>query len=38
MKFDGETIEIPEMVKLATFFDLDGNPIKLYQGLGENAE
>lgn len=33
--FDGETVEIPGMVKLATFLDPDGNPIKLYQSLGE---
>ena len=25
VKFDGETVEIPGMVKLATFFDPDGN-------------
>ncbi len=33
VKFDGDTMEIPDMVKLATFFDPDGNPIKLYQDL-----
>ena len=32
-RFDGETIELPEMVKLATFFDPDGNPIKLYESI-----
>lgn len=25
VKFDGDTVEIPDMVKLATFFDPDGN-------------
>jgi predicted enzyme related to lactoylglutathione lyase len=35
VKFDGETMEIPGMVKLATFFDPDGNPLKLYQTLAE---
>ncbi|MCH7944694.1 MAG: VOC family protein [Armatimonadetes bacterium] len=33
VKFDGETTEIPEMVKLATFFDPDGNHLMLYQSL-----
>lgn len=31
--FDGETVEIPGLVRLATFHDPDGNPIKLYQSL-----
>ena len=35
VRFDGETITIPEMVKLATFFDPDGNRHMLYQSLGE---
>ncbi len=26
VRFDGETQVIPEMVKLATFYDPDGNP------------
>jgi catechol 2,3-dioxygenase-like lactoylglutathione lyase family enzyme len=26
VRFDGETRVIPDMVKLATFYDLDGNP------------
>jgi CreA protein len=26
VRFDGETQVIPDMVKLATFYDLDGNP------------
>jgi len=33
VKFDGETQEIPEMVKLATFYDPDGNTFMLAQGL-----
>jgi len=35
--FDGETMEIPGMVKLATFFDPDGNKLMLFQGLGDFA-
>ncbi len=37
VKFDGETMEIPGMVKLATFFDLDRNPIKLYEDLSNQV-
>jgi predicted enzyme related to lactoylglutathione lyase len=33
VKFDGETREIPGLVKLATFFDPDGNTLMLAQGL-----
>lgn len=33
VKFDGETREIPGLVKLATFFDPDGNTFMLAQGL-----
>jgi predicted enzyme related to lactoylglutathione lyase len=33
VKFDGETQEIPGLVKLATFFDPDGNTFMLAQGL-----
>ena len=33
VKFDGETREIPGMVRLATFFDPDGNTFMLAQGL-----
>lgn len=33
VRFDGETIEIPGMVKLATFYDPDGNALMLYQNL-----
>jgi predicted enzyme related to lactoylglutathione lyase len=32
-KFDGETQTIPGMVKLATFFDPDGNPFMLSENL-----
>ena len=35
VKFDGETREIPDMVKLATFFDPDGNHLMLYQDLSK---
>jgi predicted enzyme related to lactoylglutathione lyase len=33
VRFDGETREIAGMVKLATFFDPDGNDLMLYQSL-----
>ena len=33
VRFDGETQVIPEMVKLATFFDPDGNKFMLAQDL-----
>jgi len=36
VRFDGETQVIPEMVKLATFFDPDGNTYMLSQSLGEH--
>jgi catechol 2,3-dioxygenase-like lactoylglutathione lyase family enzyme len=35
VRFDGDTIEIPEMVKLATFFDPDGNSLMLFQSLSD---
>ena len=35
VKFDGPTQEIPEMVKLATFYDPDGNSLMLFQALGQ---
>ena len=35
VKFDGETMTIPEMVRLATFFDPDGNKFMLYQSLAQ---
>jgi catechol 2,3-dioxygenase-like lactoylglutathione lyase family enzyme len=34
VKFDGDTVEIPGLVKLATFFDPDGNSYMLSQSLG----
>lgn len=33
VRFDGETREYPGMVRLATFFDPDGNALMLYQDL-----
>jgi catechol 2,3-dioxygenase-like lactoylglutathione lyase family enzyme len=33
VRFDGETIVYPGMVKLATFFDPDGNKFMLFQDL-----
>lgn len=33
VRFDGETLVIPDMVKLATFFDPDGNPFMLAETL-----
>ena len=33
VRFDGPSQEIPEMVKLATFYDPDGNKRMLYQDL-----
>jgi len=35
VRFDGETREYPGMVRLATFFDPDGNAFMLFQSLGE---
>lgn len=35
VKFDGPTQEIPGMVKLATFFDPDGNALMLSQSLSQ---
>lgn len=35
--FDGETMTIPDMVKLATFYDPDGNKLMLYQALSEQT-
>ena len=35
--FDGETMVIPEMVKLATFFDPDGNKLMLFEAMGDFA-
>lgn len=33
VRFKGDTVELPGMVKLATFFDPDGNPYMLAQSL-----
>jgi len=33
VRFDGETQVIPDMVKLATFYDPDGNALMLFQEL-----
>ncbi|MBX3402373.1 MAG: VOC family protein [Phycisphaeraceae bacterium] len=35
VKFDGDTLTFPGMVKLATFFDPDGNANMLYQSLAQ---
>ena len=35
VRFDGETQTIPDMVRLATFYDPDGNAFMLYQSLGD---
>jgi CreA protein len=37
VRFDGDTNEVPGMVKLATFYDPDGNPWMLAQVLQEPA-
>ena len=37
VRFDGDTLTIPDMVKLATFYDLDGHKLMLYQSLGAPA-
>ena len=33
VRFDGDTMVIPDMVSLATFYDPDGNKMMLYQDL-----
>lgn len=35
VRFDGPTQTIPDMVKLATFYDPDGNTLMLFQSLAE---
>ena len=35
VRFDGETQTIPEMVKLATFFDPDGNSLMFFESLSD---
>lgn len=37
VRFDGDTQTIPGMVKLATFFDLDGNAMMLFESLSEEG-
>jgi hypothetical protein len=37
VRFDGPTQEIPGMVKLATFFDPDGNPMMFSQDLQQQG-
>ncbi len=37
VRFDGDTITIPEMVKLATFFDPDENALMLAQDLTKRS-
>lgn len=34
VRFDGETVEMPGMVRLATFYDPDGNSYMFAQSLG----
>ncbi len=34
VRFDGPTREIEGLVKLATFYDPDGNTLMFYEGLG----
>jgi catechol 2,3-dioxygenase-like lactoylglutathione lyase family enzyme len=36
VRFDGETQVIPEVVKLATFYDPDGNALMLVESLGKS--
>jgi predicted enzyme related to lactoylglutathione lyase len=38
VKFAGDTVEIPGMVKLATFYDPDGNHVMLAQSLIQVCE
>ncbi len=35
--FDGDTLTIPGMVRLATFYDLDGNKLMFYQDLSQQG-
>ncbi len=37
VRFDGETREYPGMVRLATFYDPDGNALMLYQSLSDES-
>lgn len=36
IKFDGETVEVEGMVKVATFFDPDGNPLMIAEDLSKS--
>lgn len=38
VRFDGDTITVPDMVSLATFFDPDGNKLMLYQDLASASQ
>ena len=38
VRFDGDTQVIPDMVKLATFYDLDGNPWMLAESTMPETE
>lgn len=38
VRFDGDTMEIPNMVRLATFFDVDGHKHMLYQDLSSDGQ
>ncbi len=37
VRFDGETLTMPGLVKLATFFDPDGHKLMFSQSLGEDG-
>ena len=37
VRFDGDIITVPEMVKFATFFDPDGNTLMFYQDISEQG-
>lgn len=37
VRFDGETLTMPGLVKLATFFDPDGHKLMFSQSLGEGG-
>ncbi len=36
VKLDGDIMTIPDMVRLQTFYDPDGNALMFYEDLGEN--
>ncbi len=38
VRFDGDTQEIPDMVRLATFYDPDGNKHMLYEDISPGGE